>query len=526
MVKKLYAFFYLFDLPIVYIDLVTVSWTFQPQSGGRFSTPRPPVLHQVDSATFRAPGPSPSATANASSVFSAGAMALTEQQIKIIQEFKLQMAQLPDEQQNAYLLSNKAALLKRLNFQPSQLQQINNRKQSLQSHHQTPPAASVPLPGAVQGSQHFSTTGGGIVVNTDALAGAGAGGAIANGLKRPADTNPVAGSIKSKRTIWVESQIKKDQNEAVNPNYDIKFKGAEDACKRLLRYHVFYELDRSPDDMKQAEDSFEMKSASLLGKKDAMLKKYHYLLKMESMRPNASSEEVMLARLWDTHERTSLAREKEDVAAGKRLQLPPLPKTWADQFGVDEDFGQNAPQDAKEETIDEQQDEVQEAVEGEADEGKQHFGVKFSRSQSGRWGVDGPKEDPAGVDEEYDEFQSIKDEIGGYNKGGGEKTATKAFGSDDETDFNLQDVDAAEAVDNIIADMEKESRAEDEAAIEAVAAAAAAAAAEDSAINSVLQERIETPDFESLLNLDEAEEMLERDQDPVTEAAVKSITQF
>ena len=450
-------------------------------------------------------------------------MSLTEQQIKIIQEFKLQMSQLPEAQQNAYLLSNKAALLKRLNFQPSQLQQINSRKQSLQ----TPPAASVPLPGAVvQGSQHFSTTGGGIVLNTSALAGATAGSAVSNGLKRPADAQPVAGSIKSKRTIWVESQIKKDQNEAVNPNYEVKFKGAEDACKRLLRYHVFYELDKSPDDMRQAEDAFEIKSASLLGKKDAMLKKYHYLLKMESMRPNASSEEVMLARLWDTHERTSLTQEKEEVKAGKRLQLPPLPQSWADQFGVDADFGQNVPQDAKEEAI----EEVQEAAEGEADEGKQHFGVKFSRSQSGRWGVDATKEDPIAStteEEEYDEFQSIKDEIGGYNKGGngdaGEKTASKAFVSDDEAEFSLQDVDAAEAVDNIIADMEKESRAEDQAAAEAVAADAAAAAAENSAIDSVLQERIETPDFESLLNLDETEEMLEGDQDPVTEAAVKSI---
>ena len=439
------------------------------------------------------------------------------------------MAQLPDDQQNAYLLSNKAALLKRLNFQPSQLQQINNHRQSLQQpQHQTPPAASVLLPGpaaggAVQGPPHFSTSGGGVVSAAE-VAAAGAGG-VANGLKRPAETKPAAGNIKSKRTIWVESQIKKDQNEAVNPNYEVRFKGAEDACKRLLRYHVFYELDNSPDDMKQAEESFEMKAASLLGKKAAMLKKYHYLLKMESMRPNASSEEVMLARLWDTHERTTLAREKEEAAAGKRLQLPPLPKSWAEQFGVESDFGQNVPDpaEAKEEETLEDQDEVQYAVEDNPDEGKQHFGVKFSRSQSGRWGVGTSKEDAASMDEEYDEFQSIKDEIGGYNKGE-EKVSAKAFASDDEADFNLQDVDAAEAVDNIIADMEKESRAEDEAAAQAVAAAAADAAAEDSAINSVLQERIETPDFESLLNLDEADEMLDRDPDPVTEAAVKSIT--
>ena len=485
--------------------------------------------------------------------FSAQAMALTEQQITIIQEFKRQMARLPLDQQPDYLASNKVALLKKLNFQPSQLQKINdfNRKQAQQSQQQqTPPAASVPLPGAAAtAAPHFSTTGGGIVANSVASGVA----VVANGLKRPADTQPaVAGggsSIKSKRTIWVESQIRKDQNEAVNPNYEVKFKGTEDACKRLLRYHVFYDLDRSPEEMEQAEDSFEVKSASMLRKKDSMLKKYHYLLKMESMRPNASSEEVMLARLWETHERTSLAREKEEVAAGRRLQLPPLPRSWADQFGVDVDFGQNVP--PQENAEDHPQaaendedhppaagnnDEVQEdAGEGGAEAGRQqHFGVRFSRSQSGRWGVDAPREDQAAAadEEDYDELQSIRDEIGSAAAAGERTTtgttASRAFGSDDETDFSLQDVDAAEAVGNIIADMEQESRTEEEdeaaaAAAEAVEAAEAAAAT-DSAINSVLQEeRMETPDFDNLFNLDEAEELLEGDQDPVTEAAVKSI---
>ena len=498
-------------------------------------------------------------------------MSLTEQQITIIQEFKRQMARLPLDQQQDYLASNKVALLKKLNFQPSQLQKINdfNRKQGTQSQisqisqqlqQQTPPAASVPLPGAAtQGSPHFSTTGGGIVTANSVAAAAGGTAVVANGLKRPADTQPaVAGggsSIKSKRTIWVESQIRKDQNEAVNPNYEVKFKGTEDACKRLLRYHVFYDLDRSPEEMEQAEDAFEVKSASMLRKKDSMLKKYHYLLKMESMRPNASSEEVMLARLWETHERTSLAREKEEVAAGRRLQLPPLPRSWADQFGVDVDFGRNVPQDNAEDQAPaaendaqdaaedhppaaENNDEVQEeAAEGGSEGGRQqqHFGVRFSRSQSGRWGVDAPREDQAAAadEEDYDELQSIRDEIG--SAAAGERTTTgttaasRAFGSDDETDFSLQDVDAAEAVGNIIADMEQESRTEteeDEAAAAAAEAveAAEAAAATDSAINSVLQEeRMETPDFDNLFNLDEAEELLEGDQDPVTEAAVKSI---
>jgi hypothetical protein len=44
---------------------------------------------------------------------------------------------------------------------------------------------------------------------------------------------------KAKKIAWVESQVKKDQQEAINPNYTTPFRGREDACKRLLRYHVF-----------------------------------------------------------------------------------------------------------------------------------------------------------------------------------------------------------------------------------------------------------------------------------------------
>ena len=42
------------------------------------------------------------------------------------------------------------------------------------------------------------------------------------------------------------------------------------------------------------------------------------MLTQESKRLASSSEEVMLARLWDSTERQTLTREKEDVEAGKR----------------------------------------------------------------------------------------------------------------------------------------------------------------------------------------------------------------
>jgi hypothetical protein len=71
---------------------------------------------------------------------------------------------------------------------------------------------------------------------------------------------------KQKKMAWVESQIKKDQHEAVNPNFRTAFRSTEDACKRLLRYHVFDELDISPWDMEKADENFEIKSAVMISR--------------------------------------------------------------------------------------------------------------------------------------------------------------------------------------------------------------------------------------------------------------------
>merc|ERR1712241_1302619 len=149
-------------------------------------------------------------------------------------------------------------------------------------------------------------------------------GMVLGSLKRPpptamADLLPSSGQPinKQKKIAWVESQIKKDQNEAVNPKYKTPFSSKEDACKRLLRYHVFDELDDSPSEMIESEEKFDLKSVLHLKKYRQMLDKYHYLLVQESMRQVSSSEEVMLARLWDSDERQLLNNEKEDVKRGE-----------------------------------------------------------------------------------------------------------------------------------------------------------------------------------------------------------------
>ena len=129
---------------------------------------------------------------------------------------------------------------------------------------------------------------------------------------------------KQKNIAWIENQIKKDQQEALNPRYSVAFKNKDDAIKRLLRYHVFYELDDSPEEMIKAEDDFEEKSSEMLDKYHSMLNRYHLLMNQESKLMVSSSEEVMLARLWDSEERQILAREKQQKERDGQLQDVPL----------------------------------------------------------------------------------------------------------------------------------------------------------------------------------------------------------
>ena len=108
------------------------------------------------------------------------------------------------------------------------------------------------------------------------------------GLKRPLG-QPELGSttgpplMKHKKIAWVESQIGKDQNEVLNPQYKLPFKSKDDACKKLLRYHVYHELDVSPDQVQKEEDEIEEKASELMERYNNMRNKYHCLLVHESM---------------------------------------------------------------------------------------------------------------------------------------------------------------------------------------------------------------------------------------------------
>ena len=249
---------------------------------------------------------------------------LTDEQKRIVFEFKQKMALLPPEQQPAFISQHKGALLKQLNFQPTQLQLLRNNQIQLQLGASRPTPSSggsssriIPAPQVPVKAPRPLPVGAGTIRQPDEAA------SNASSSSSTAKDNTGQGA-KQKNIAWIENQIKKDQHEAVNAKYKLPFKSKDDAIKRLLRYHVFYELDSSPEEMVKAEDKFEEKSGEALDKYRSMLDRYHYLLTQESKRLISSSEEVMLARLWDTEERQLFAREKEEVEAGNLIDVPLL----------------------------------------------------------------------------------------------------------------------------------------------------------------------------------------------------------
>lgn len=58
------------------------------------------------------------------------------------------------------------------------------------------------------------------------------------------------------------------------------FKNKTNACKRLVRYHVFHELGPTPHELEKEEDELETHAQQLLSKFHQMINKYHYLLLM------------------------------------------------------------------------------------------------------------------------------------------------------------------------------------------------------------------------------------------------------
>jgi hypothetical protein len=244
---------------------------------------------------------------------------LTDHQKRIVAEFKSKIATLPPDQQQAYIAQNKLNLIKQLNFQPSQLQVLQGTRPAVPQRPQVP----AQLPALAGDRSHIVTPGLHPLKPMPAIQQINPPTLVPQGLALPINPLPTEAAEshrtamcppinKSKKIAWVESQIKKDQQEAVNPNYKTPFRSKEDACKRLLRYHVFDDPDIDPGEFSQLDEDFEVRSEFLLTKYQAMLSRYHFLLLQESTRQVSSSEEVMLGRQWVAAEKQDLAKEKEE----------------------------------------------------------------------------------------------------------------------------------------------------------------------------------------------------------------------
>ncbi|XP_064634186.1 uncharacterized protein LOC135492033 isoform X2 [Lineus longissimus] len=118
------------------------------------------------------------------------------------------------------------------------------------------------------------------------------------------------------RTSLLHQQLLKDQAAVLAPNCKAPFTTPNEACRRLLRYHVYHEKE-SPRFIRQKEEAnFEDYVSDILQKRRKMLDCYQMLLLDESMRPQPTSELVMMERMFLQEEREQLAndrrRSKED----------------------------------------------------------------------------------------------------------------------------------------------------------------------------------------------------------------------
>ncbi|XP_040398964.1 BRD4-interacting chromatin-remodeling complex-associated protein isoform X3 [Cygnus olor] len=123
-------------------------------------------------------------------------------------------------------------------------------------------------------------------------------------LKKPPTLQP------SKEACFLE-QLHKHQGAVLHPDYKTSFRSFEDALQRLLPYHVYQGMLPSAQDYRKVDEEFEVVSAQLLKRTQAMLNKYRLLLLEESRRVSPSAEMVMIDRMFIQEEKTMLALDKQ-----------------------------------------------------------------------------------------------------------------------------------------------------------------------------------------------------------------------
>ncbi|XP_060566535.1 BRD4-interacting chromatin-remodeling complex-associated protein-like [Ruditapes philippinarum] len=164
-------------------------------------------------------------------------------------------------------------------------------------------------------------------------------------VTQPTDTPVVRATKRSYMDIpkgtLINQQIRQDQNHASNPDTKRVFRSRGDACRRLLRYHVFQNYGPSQEEFTKFDNYMEDVSEDILKKKDRMFEKFRQLLFQETLRVQPSSELVMLQRMQNQDLRKTLEEEKLQVKNNPEL-FKPMPmkflcKEEADKVGDGQD---------------------------------------------------------------------------------------------------------------------------------------------------------------------------------------------
>lgn len=132
----------------------------------------------------------------------------------------------------------------------------------------------------------------------------------------------------AKFSFSFQQQLLADQTAAARPDTKNPFRNRNDACKRLLRYHVFYQDDVPDYKVQQFDNDFEVLSRHLLQRKENLYRKFQsHMLKL-SMQESRPGESVMVNQMFVDTETTQLKQDKEFVAQGGQLYLPSIPDHW------------------------------------------------------------------------------------------------------------------------------------------------------------------------------------------------------
>ncbi|XP_046356783.2 BRD4-interacting chromatin-remodeling complex-associated protein-like isoform X2 [Haliotis rufescens] len=147
--------------------------------------------------------------------------------------------------------------------------------------------------------------------------------------KRPAPSDVSKGTL-------IHQQLGKDQQHAVNPDTKSPFKDYKEACRRLLRYHVFQHHGPKQDAFKKAENVFDTVSEDLLKRSHTMMNKYRLLLLEESMRDRPSAEMVMIQRMLN-QDLTAVIKKEKDVIKADPDSFVPMPTKYLKKEKKEED---------------------------------------------------------------------------------------------------------------------------------------------------------------------------------------------